>query len=105
MSARRSPCPMKMRYGDAHGGPVNVGDAWDCASAMRVTWELPAPRLVALSTHSRVVRKQLLRATAVHPYRKEAAMEQWIERCAGLDVHKETVAGCVRMPNPGGERV
>jgi transposase len=32
-------------------------------------------------------------------------MEPVIERCAGLDVHKETVAVCVRVPGPGGERV
>lgn len=32
-------------------------------------------------------------------------MEQMIERCAGLDVHKETVAVCVRVPGPGGERL
>jgi transposase len=94
-----------MRYAEAHRGPVNVGDAWYCESAMSLTWELPAPRIVALSTQSRVVRKKLLRATAVHHYRKEAAMEQLIERCAGLEVHKETVAVCVRMPAPGGERV
>jgi len=32
-------------------------------------------------------------------------MERLIERCAGLDVHKETVAVCVRVPGPGGERL
>jgi transposase len=32
-------------------------------------------------------------------------MEQLIERCAGLDVHKETVAVCVRVPGPESERV
>ena len=98
MSARRSLCTMKMRYADAHSGPVHVGDAWYCESAMSLTWELPAPRLVALSTQSRVVRKRLLRATAF-PTQKEDAMDQLIARCAGLDVHKETVVvwvcGCL----------
>jgi transposase len=28
-------------------------------------------------------------------------MEQLIERCAGLDVHKQTVAACVRVPGSG----
>jgi hypothetical protein len=28
-------------------------------------------------------------------------MEQLIERCAGLDVHKQTVSACVRVPGPG----
>ncbi len=32
-------------------------------------------------------------------------MEQLIERCAGLDVHKETVAVSVRVPGPGKTRV
>ncbi len=31
-------------------------------------------------------------------------MEQVIERCAGLDVHKQTVAVCVRGPGPAGDR-
>ncbi len=31
-------------------------------------------------------------------------MEQVIERCSGLDVHKKTVAACVRVPGPGGTR-
>jgi len=94
---------MKMRDADAHRGLVNVGDAWYCESAMSLTWELPAPRIVALSTHSRVVRKRLLRATAF-PNQEEDAMEQFIAGCAGLDVHKETVVVCVRVPGPGQER-
>ncbi len=31
-------------------------------------------------------------------------METLIERCAGLDVHKDTVVACVRLPGPGGQR-
>ncbi len=31
-------------------------------------------------------------------------MDQLIERCAGLDVHKKTVAACLRVPGPQGER-
>ena len=31
-------------------------------------------------------------------------METVIERCAGLDVHKDTVVACVRVPAPGGGR-
>jgi transposase len=31
-------------------------------------------------------------------------MDKLIERCAGLDVHKKTVAACVRVPGPQGER-
>jgi transposase len=32
-------------------------------------------------------------------------MDQVIERCAGLDVHRDTVAACVRVPGPDGRRV
>lgn len=32
-------------------------------------------------------------------------METVIERCAGLDVHKDTVVACVRVPGPGGREV
>lgn len=32
-------------------------------------------------------------------------MDRIIERCCGLDVHKETVAACVRVPGPDGARV
>jgi transposase len=31
-------------------------------------------------------------------------MEQLIERCGGLDVHRDTVASCVRVPGPNGQR-
>lgn len=32
-------------------------------------------------------------------------MDVVVERCAGIDVHKDMVAVCVRVPGPGGERV
>ena len=31
-------------------------------------------------------------------------MDRLIERCAGLDVHKDTVAACVRVPGGEGGR-
>jgi transposase len=31
-------------------------------------------------------------------------MERLIERCCGLDVHRDTVAACVRRPGPNGQR-
>ncbi len=31
-------------------------------------------------------------------------METLIERCAGLDVHKDTVVACVRVEGPKGQR-
>jgi transposase len=32
------------------------------------------------------------------------AMDVVVERCAGLDVHKDTVVACVRTPGKGGSR-
>jgi transposase len=32
-------------------------------------------------------------------------VETLVERCAGLDVHKDTVVACVRVPGPAGRRV
>jgi transposase len=32
-------------------------------------------------------------------------MDRFVERCAGLDVHKDSVAATVRVPGAGGERV
>src|SRR2546427_9822067 len=31
-------------------------------------------------------------------------MDQLIERCCGLDVHRDTIAACVRVPGPNGKR-
>jgi transposase len=31
-------------------------------------------------------------------------VETLIERCAGLDVHKDTVVACVRVKEPNGQR-
>jgi transposase len=37
-----------------------------------------------------------------HPERSDA-MDRIIERCAGLDVHKDSITACVRVPGaPGG---
>src|SRR6266566_8882263 len=32
-------------------------------------------------------------------------MDRFVERCAGLDVHKDSVAVTVRSPGPGGQRL
>jgi len=55
-----------------------------------LTWELPAPRIGALSPPSKVVTRMLLRARdALSTWR--GVMERLIERCGGLDGPKETV--------------
>src|SRR6266478_2921713 len=33
-----------------------------------------------------------------------SVMDQLIERCCGLDVHRDTVAACVRVPGPNGKQ-
>lgn len=48
--------------------------------------------------------RRLLRASAPLTYQEEDAMEPMITRCAGLDVHKATVAVCVRVPGGAGKR-
>ena len=35
---------------------------------------------------------------------RRTTVETLIERCAGLDVHKDTVVACVRLPRAGGQR-
>jgi transposase len=46
---------------------------------------------------------RLLRAAVLAGRGKEEGMDVLIERCAGLDVHKDTVMACVRFRGPGGE--
>ena len=36
--------------------------------------------------------------------RRGRAMDIVVERCCGLDVHKDTVVACVRTPGKGGKR-
>ena len=56
---------MKMRYHGAQPydpgyGLADVGTLWYCESANSLTWELQEPRIVALSTLSRLVNAKLL---------------------------------------------
>src|SRR5215813_1955341 len=70
---------------------------------VRIEYDVGAvryPALLPLSTTSRVVIKRLLRS-AVHA-RRRRAMDRQLERCCGLDVHKETIAACVRIGGRGG---
>jgi len=32
-------------------------------------------------------------------------MDRFVERCAGLDVHKDSVAATVHVPSEGGQRL
>src|SRR5262245_8337718 len=83
-------------------GSVGTGH-WYPESAHQLTGELPAPRIVAASTPSKVVTRTFLRAPAsLSPV--GGAMERVLERCVGLDVHKKTVTACVRVPGNHGGR-
>src|SRR2546428_154381 len=59
------------------------------------------PALWPSSTPSKVVMRTLLRVPA---HCGGFSMERVLERCCGLDVHKKTVAACVRMPGKKGQQ-
>src|SRR5262245_35836625 len=74
-----------------------VEPMWHCESAKNLTWEPSAPRIVAPEhAEQRPPRRTLLRAPTPR-LPGGGAMERLIERCCGLDVHKKTVAACVRV--------
>src|SRR5438552_17165586 len=66
--------------------------------SMSQTREPRVLRTVARSTHVRRRDERLLRTA------EGRSMDTLIERCAGLDVHKDTVVACVRVPARGGGR-
>src|SRR5436309_1963587 len=66
--------------------------------SMSKTREPRVLRTVATSTNLRLHDERLLRTA------EGRSMDTLIERCAGLDVHKETVVACVRVPARGGGR-
>src|SRR6266511_101615 len=81
----------------------NVEDQWYCVSDQKPTWERPGPRHGAIEPVEQS-RDRDSPASAGDTSQGGQAMEQVIERCSGLDVHKKTVAACVRVPGPGGTR-
>src|SRR5438477_438974 len=66
--------------------------------SMSKTREPRVLKTVATSTHLRLRDERLLRTA------EGRSMDTLIERCAGLDVHKDTVVACVRVPARGGGR-
>src|SRR3972149_73806 len=80
------------------GGPGDVVSPWYCESAVSWTRELPAPHSGASSPPSRVVERQA--PPGLPQPRGGQDMDQLIARCAGLDVHKQTIAVCLRLPGP-----
>ena len=69
---------------------------------MSMTLECRAPEIVATSTYPRLPEATLLRPVVTDDG-EEGAMDVVVARCAGLDVHKDTVVACVRLPGPDGE--
>src|SRR5262245_290562 len=52
----------------------------------------------------RLLEMRPLRAREHGVHQRRSGRDQLIERCAGLDVHKKTVAACVRAPGQDGQR-
>ena len=77
----------------------NVGLLWYCESARKLTWKLSVPRIGACEPVEQSRDEQEASPSdGRRPSEEAARMEQLIERCAGLDVHKQTVTACVRVP-------
>src|SRR6266550_7166304 len=71
------------------------------ASAVSLTWEHSAPRTVAFEHAEQSCERE--RSSGPRLLRG-GAMERQIERGCGLDVHRDTVAACVRVPGRGRPR-
>src|SRR6266511_4318406 len=86
------------------GRPATSGLHGAASPRISGTREPWAPTPVAASTNHRLREMRLLRTTTASA-EEGGAMDTVMERCAGLDVHKDTVAACVRFPGASGERV
>src|SRR5260370_35734103 len=74
---------------------------------LSVTRERSVPRIVAIE-HAEQNRQTRAPTDGGATDRGRRAMERQLERCGGLDVHKETVAACVRAggrPGKAGQHV
>src|SRR5262249_37577188 len=99
----RSRASQKSRSIASRQRPETSGRLGTEESANNLTSGLPVPRIVAPSTPSKLVMRQAPPGAGDAP-RGGRGMEQGIERGAGLDVHKATIAACVRVPGPRGGR-
>src|SRR5688572_25643178 len=84
---------------------LDVAAAWCREPGKSMTWRSGAPGRAASSANFRLLDRQ---ASAGWPtpfsHVGGAAMDQLVQRCAGLDVHRDTVVATVRRPRPGGGR-
>src|SRR6266545_8158234 len=103
--SRGSPVPHeKSATMAARRAPGDVGTLWYRESAINQTRELPAPCIVALE-HAEQRRDEVAPPGTGDTSPGGSTMERVIERGCGLDVHKKTVAACVRVPGATNERV
>src|SRR5215211_4744081 len=93
--AQGHPQPVKMS-----GRPATSERLGAVSPSLSGTREPREPTTVASSTNHRLREMRLLRATDHRRSEEGGRMEVFIERCAGLDVHKDTVMACVRFPGP-----
>jgi len=87
----------------AGSAPGDVESQWHRESADNLTWELPGTlHCLEHAEQTRCIHAPLGAGT-IFPGRR-TSMERLYDRVAGLDVHKQTVAVCVRTPGPRGAR-
>src|SRR3954447_22164386 len=91
---------------DAGAVRLDVAAAWCREPGKKYDVEVWGTRSCCFERELQTPRPTGLRRTA-HPVLAcgGAAMDQLVERCAGLDVHRDTVVATVRRPRPGGGRV
>src|SRR5919197_3546336 len=69
-----------------------------------VAWEPQAPATVAASTKHRLFFEEASLGDAIRRSSVGGVMETLIERVAALDVHKDSLVACVRVPGKGRRR-
>src|SRR3954447_10401557 len=69
-----------------------------------MTWRSGAPGRAASSANFRLLDRQAFAGRASPSLAGGCGMEAFVERCAGLDVHRDTVVATVRRPRLDGGR-
>src|SRR5437870_10666391 len=94
-----------MKIGDHRGSPSSGQRRRylvPTSPGLSVTRERSAPRIVAIE-HAEQNRQTRAPTDGGATDWRGRAMERQLERCGGLDVHKETVAACVRVGGRTGQ--
>jgi transposase len=69
---------------------------------LKLAWESSEPPFVPIE-HAKQNHSFETPPAAVSHDPEEEKMQQIVERCAGLDVHRSSVVACVRVPKPDGQ--